>query len=291
MNQNLAQSDKAQDLYSESEISLKDILRFLKGTYKIIAIANLVGIGTAVAYLTVTPKQYVATAQIAMAQIGVTNNNKNDSLNTLGINIEEPSLVIARLSQPTSFPPQVLSNCGIDAGATLVKSIKLAPPKGVTYVLELKTFANSPQEAMTCANAIFELIKATQAKIVVPYIEQAKTKLADDEERLAKARDLILKADKLGLNMGVVYLSTRDEIRFLLDEIAAHKSAAIINQGRPTRLISPIYASNTPISPKKSIVLAGGLFGGLFLGLLIALAYQALIKLNANTKEQGHGKH
>jgi polyferredoxin len=27
------------------------------------------------------------------------------------------------------------------------------------------------------------------------------------------------------------------------------------------------------------------------LGLLIALAYQALIKLNANTKEQGHGKH
>lgn len=87
------------------EISLVDILQFLKGAYKTILILGAVGLVIAVAYLTVTPKQYEAVAQIAMAQISAANNN---NLNLLGINIEEPSLLIARLAQPTSFPASAL---------------------------------------------------------------------------------------------------------------------------------------------------------------------------------------
>lgn len=138
-----------------NEISLIDILRFLKGAYKTILILGAAGLVIAAAYLAVTPKQYEAVAQVAMAQIGAANNN---NLNPLGINIEEPSLLIARLSQPTSFPAQVLSPCGVDEGAnataTLSKSIKLAPPKGVANVVEVKTFGQSPEAALTCAQTI-----------------------------------------------------------------------------------------------------------------------------------------
>ena len=223
-----------------------------------------------------------------MAQISAANNN---NLNPLGINIEEPSLLIARLSQPTSFALQVLRSCGIDEGispgSTLAKSIKLSIPKGVVNVVELKTFGSSPQVAQACGEAIFELIKATQAQIVAPYIEEAKIKLADDQERLEKARDLVAKADKSGSAMGAVYLSTRDEIRFLLDEITALKNVVTSNQSRATRLIAPIYASDTPIAPKKRVVLATGLFGGLVLGLMLALARQMWIKLKADMQGQG----
>ncbi|MBU3589065.1 hypothetical protein ICN25_03080 [Polynucleobacter sp. 80A-SIGWE] len=269
------------------EISLIDILCFLKGTYKIILTLGATGLVIATAYLAVTPKQYEAVAQIAMAQVGATNSGNNSPL---GINIEEPPLLISRLSSPASFPSMVLGICGVDEGpnsaAMLSKSIKLMSPKGVANVIELKTFGKSPEAASSCAQAIFELIKATQAQIVAPYIADAKMRLDDDIERLSKAKELVAKADKLGSTAGVSYLLTRDEIRFLLDEIAVLKNVVIGNQIRVTRLIAPIYASDTPTAPKKWLALVAGLFGGLFLGLILALACKSWIKLKADGQEQ-----
>ncbi|QWD46243.1 hypothetical protein G6659_01640 [Polynucleobacter paneuropaeus] len=265
------------DLASEQEeISLLDILRFLKSAYKVILVFGALGITLSIAYLAITPKQYEATAQIAMAQIGTANTN----INPLGTNIEEPALLVSRMSLPTSYTPQTIAACGLDdssnAGAILSKSIKLVPAKGVANVVELKTFGPSQEVAVSCANAIFELIKATQFLILMPYIDEAKMKLVDDAGRLAKAKDLVAKADKSGSVMSAAYLSTRDEIRYLLDEVTALKNVVTSNQNRATHLIAPIYASDLPISPKKSIALAGGLFGGLFLGLLIALTRQMI---------------
>lgn len=274
---------------TDDEISLIDILRFLKGAYKTILILGAAGLAIATAYLAVTPKQYEAVAQIAMAQISSANNNKNNNLNPLGVNIEEPSLLISRLTQPTSFPEQVLGTCGIEEGANLAKSIKLAPPKGVANVVELKTFGGSPEAASTCAQAIFGLIKTTQAEIVAPYIADAKVKLDDDMERLQKAKELVAKADKSGSAIGAAYLSTRDEIRFLLDEIASLQSIVISNQSRATRLIAPIYASDTPVAPKKRVVLMAGLFGGLFAGLLIALTRLMWARLKSGLQEELQG--
>lgn len=275
---------------AENEISLLDILRFLKGAYKTILILGVVGLVIATAYLAVTPKQYEAVAQIAMAQISAANNN-NNNLNPLGINIEEPALLIARMAQPTSFTPQVISGCEMEgqanSGMLLAKSIKLAPPKGVANVVELRTFGKSPEAALSCAQAIFNLIKSTQALIVAPYIEEAKIKLKDDEDRLAKAKDLVAKADKSGSAMGAAYLSTRDEIRFLLDEITALKNVVTSNQNRVTRLMAPIYASDNPVAPKKRVALAAGLFGGLFAGLILALARLMWTRLKSEMQNQG----
>ncbi|QWD78278.1 Wzz/FepE/Etk N-terminal domain-containing protein [Polynucleobacter sp. MWH-Svant-W18] len=267
---------QAQD---ESEISLLDILRFLKGAYKTIFVFGVLGIALSIAYLAITPKQYEATAQIAMAQIGTANVN----VNPLGTNIEEPALLVSRMSLPTSYTPQTIAACGLDdsgnAGAIPSKSMKLAPAKGAANVVELKTFGPSQEAALSCANAIFELIKTTQSQILMPYIEEAKSKLADDEVRLAKAKDLVARADKSGSVMSAAYLSTRDEIRYYLDEITALKNVVTSSQNRMTHLVAPIYASDLPISPKKRMALAGGLFGGLFLGLLIALARQVITRI------------
>ena len=267
------------DINGDQEISIIDILRFLKSAWKTIAIAGLAGIVLSIVYLAITPKQYEATAQIVMAQLGTTNNNPNP----LGVNIEEPALLVSRMSLPTSFTPQTMAACGLadisNSGATLAKGIKLALAKGVANVVELKTFGPSQEAALSCANAIFELIKTTQSQILMPYIEESKIKLADDEARLAKAKDLVARADKSGSVMSAAYLSTRDEIRYLLDEITALKNVVASNQNRMTRLVAPIYASDLPISPKKRMALAGGLFGGLFLGLLIALARQMIARV------------
>lgn len=270
------------DLNGDSEISLIDILRFLKNAWKAIAIFGALGIALSIAYLAITPKQYEASVQITMAQIGAANNN---NISPLGVNVEEPALLISRLSFPTSFTPEAMAACGLqdhaNTDASLSKSIKLTAPKGVASVVELKTLGPTPQAAQECVVAVFELIKITQAQIVTPYIEQAKGKLADDEERLQKAKDLVARFDKSGSAMSASYLTTRDEIRYLLDEITALKNLITSNQNRATRMVAPIYASGVPISPKKRMILATGLLGGLFLGLLIALARQIVLKLKS----------
>jgi LPS O-antigen subunit length determinant protein (WzzB/FepE family) len=270
---------------SQDEISLIDILRFLKGAYKTILVFGILGTVAAIAYLAITPKQYEATVQIAMAQISSTNNNNNNNISPLGVNIEEPALLILRLSSPSSLTPEAVAACGLqdqeNAALALTKAIKLTIPKGAANVVELKTFGESAQIAQDCALGVFELIKTTQAQIVAPYIEEAKNKFADDQERLQKAKEVVARSDKSGAAMSASYLSTRDEIRYLLDEITTLKNIVISNQNRATRMVAPIFASDAPIAPKKRMVLAAGVLGGLFLGVLIALARQIVLKLKS----------
>jgi len=281
MTQNSPNSQNTQQ-FQEGEISLLDIFVFLKRSYKLIVLIGLLDIAASIGYLLIAPKQYQASAQIQMAQISAANNN-NNNINPLGVNIEEPSLLIARLSSPTSYTAEITKSCGLDsakdAQAILSKSVKLTIPKGVANVVDLKIIGASPEASINCAQAVFDLIKTTQAQIIKPYIEEAKATLLDSQERLAKAQDLVMKADKSGSAMGAAYLSTRDEIRFLLDEITALKNVVASNDNRATRLVAPIYASDDPIAPKKRNVLLVGLFGGLFLGFLIAFGRQIIPKI------------
>jgi LPS O-antigen subunit length determinant protein (WzzB/FepE family) len=287
MNQNSSGRIGSQDQTNGSEISLVDILIFLKRSYKLIALIGILGVAASIGYFLITPKQYQASAQIQMAQIGVANNNNNNNnnINLLGINIEEPGLLIVRLSSPTSYTAEVTKACGLnsakDAQLILSRSLKFTIPKGVVNVVDLKVIGTSPEASINCAQAVFDLIKTTQAQIVKPYIDEANTKLLDNQERLAKAQDFIMKSDKSGSAMGAAYLSTRDEIGFLLDQSTALKNVVVSTDQRVTRLVAPIYASDDPIAPKKNNVLLTGLFGGLFLGLLIAVGRQLIPSLTA----------
>lgn len=172
MNQNSSGRIGPQEQINDSEISLLHILVFLRRSYKLIALIGILGVAASFGYLLVTPKQYQASAQIQMAQIGAANSNNN--INPLGVNIEEPALLIARLSSPTSYTAEITKACGIDlakdAQAILSKSVKLTIPKGVANVVDLKIVGTSPEASINCAQAVFDLIKNTQSQIIKPYI-------------------------------------------------------------------------------------------------------------------------
>ncbi|QWD20091.1 hypothetical protein G6689_01615 [Polynucleobacter paneuropaeus] len=218
------QNTHHQTLDIAHEISLLDILRFLKSAYKTILVFGALGLAIAIAYLVITPNRFEAVAQIQMAQTSGANNNiNNNNLNSLGINVEEPALLIARLSSPSSFSAGVIAACGQQAQSNpalaTAQTIKLAPIKGISNVVELKTVGPTSEAASICAQAIFELIKTSQAQIQAPYLEEAQTRLTEDGIRLDQAKALVAKADKSGAAMSAVYLSARDEIKYLLNEI------------------------------------------------------------------------
>ena len=105
---------------SDSEISLLDILIFLKGAWKPIINAGILGLVVSSLYLLLTPNQYEAVANIQMARIPAPNNS--------GGTIEEPAALIARMSLPNNLDDVVMSSCGIenqtDSVAKLSKVVK-----------------------------------------------------------------------------------------------------------------------------------------------------------------------
>ncbi len=259
----------------EDEISLLDILLFFKNEYQFIIGFTLLGFVGVALYLWTVPKQYEVIGQIKMAQIAnLNNNNNNNNVSPLGVNIEEPQALIARMAIPTTYPKETITLCGLaeqkDGGSVLAKKVKLSLPKGVGGTVDLEIRDTSREVAEACANAIFELVKTSQAQLIAPYIEEASKKLVIEKERLSRATEFIARADKSGSAVSAAYLATRDEIRYLLDQISTLQAVINGNESRAARLVAPLFVKE--VLPEKRIgrLLLGLLLGG-FLGTLLAL--------------------
>ncbi len=266
----------------EEEISLKDIVDFLVKSWKVIFLTGILGLVGSITYLWVTPNQYQATAQIQMAQISANSNNNNNNTNPLGVNIEDPNLLMTRLKLPTTYSTKEIKACGFESSDSpseaLVTAAKFSAVKGVGSMIELKINRDSKEAAIVCAQSLFENIKASQNEIIEPFIEEAKALLAKYQDRLTNSQSLVARADKSGAALSAAYLANRDEVKFLTEEILRLNTFITTGDTRQAKLISPIYASDLPVAPKKRISLIAGLFAGLFLGLLLMLCkrgYQA----------------
>lgn len=261
----------------EPQISFFSVLSFLKGAYKTIAIATLFGVMLTVGYLIVTPQKYEASALISMAQLNMSQQN------SLGVNIEDSSMLIVRLTKPTSFSKQNISDCGTagmdDPYLALMKNVSIDISNGSKNIVNLIVYANTSEAASFCAHSIYEQIKITQAQMISPYLEEAKLKLANYEAQLVRAKELNAKADKYNPEfIGATYLSARDEIRYLLTQITATKDLINSSHHLATKLVSPIYSSQIPVAPVKRVVLTAGLVGGFLFGVLVALIMQLFIE-------------
>jgi hypothetical protein len=204
-----------------------------------------------------------------MAQI-----SSNNNTNPLGVNVEDPNLLVARMKLPSSYSQESVKACGYESKQTslegLAKMVKLSLVKG-TQMVELKVLGLSQAQAVQCAESILETIKQSQKIIAAPIIEDAQLKLAKHSKTLQEAQGFILRADKSGSSMSAAYLSTRDEVKFLTDETIRLNDLITSANSRQTKLVSPIYSPENKVSPKRANALVAGLFAGLFLGLLLML--------------------
>jgi LPS O-antigen subunit length determinant protein (WzzB/FepE family) len=267
-------SDSYSNQAPEDEISIKDIVDFLLESWKAILATGLVGLLGAAGFIVFTPSQYEATAQIQMAQIAPNNNS-----NPLVVNVEDPNLLMARLKLPSSYTEDEIKACGLQdlklPAESLANTAKLSPVKGVSSIVELKIRLESKDQAVSCAQSLFENIRDSQNNIVKPYIEEAKALLTKYQARLTEAQSLVARADKSGSALSAAYLANRDEVKFLTDESIRLNNLISAGDTRQAKLVAPIYASDIPVFPKKKISLLVGLLAGLFLGVLFVMMRKA----------------
>ncbi len=259
---------------SEKEITLSDLVYFFLESWKRLILSVVLGILGATIYIGLTPNQYQATAQIQMAQISINNNanagtNSNTGTNSFIVNVEDSNSVMARLKLPTAYSTEEIKACGLETSEApfekLASIIKFSGVKGGA-VIELKINLNSKEIAISCAQALFENIKRYQNQIIKPDIEEAKVLLLKNNDRLANLQILIAEADKFGPANLAAYFSSRDEVKFLLQEVLRLNSFIAMADSKQTKLLSPIYVPASPVFPNKKIIILIGVMTGLFLG-------------------------
>jgi capsular polysaccharide biosynthesis protein len=279
-NRVLTMSDQSFSQTLEDEISLNDIIDFLMESWKTIIGVGLLGLLGSVVFLAVTPNQYEAVAQIQMAQISANNKNNNNNTNPLGVNVEEPNLLMARLKLPTTYSAAEIKACGLEDQKMPAESLesisKFSAVKGVSSIVELKIRMESREQAVLCAQALFENIRESQNQIIKPYIEEAKVLLTKYQARLKETQELMTRADKSGAALSATYLANRDEVKFLTDESIRLNTFVTGGDVRQAKLVSPIYSSVVAVSPNKKISLMIGLLAGLFSGLFLVMFRKVL---------------
>lgn len=253
-------SDKYFNQVPEDEISIRDIIDFLLDSWKAILATGLIGLLGAAGFVTFTPSQYEATAQIQMAQIGPSNTNH------LSVNVEDPSLLMVRLKLPSSYSEDQIRACGLQdlklPAESLVNIVMLSPVKGANSIVQLKIRLESKDQAVSCTQSIFEYIRDSQNNIVKPFIEEAEALLLKYQARLSELQSQIDGVDKSGS-------------AFLTEEIIRLNNLISAVDRRQARLIAPIYASDIPVFPREKIALLAGMLAGLSLGILFVMARKA----------------
>lgn len=258
----------------EDKLSLNNAIDFLADSWKLILGVGVIGLLSASVFLWVTPSQYEAVVQIKLAQINV----KNDT-NFFGKDLEDVNNVVARFRLPSAYSVEEMKACNLANGQvpndSIVSLVKMSVIKSSTSTIQLNIRMNSKEHLVGCTQAIYERIRESQAEILAPFIEKSRALLLVYQARLREIRGLINRADNSDHALTAAYLTGRDELIFLSNEIIRLNN--IINSSflLQTKMVNPVYISDVPVFPKKNHSLLIGLLAGVFLGVLFVFVSQA----------------
>jgi uncharacterized protein involved in exopolysaccharide biosynthesis len=258
----------------EDEISLKDIIDFLSESWKEIALSGIVGGLLATGYVFITPPQYQAVANIQVARVA-------------GSDVEAPSTLVEKLKMPMYYSTESYSACNvmdtIEPGAVIAKNIKPTLSK-TAPIISFSFKEDSPDSAKKCLESVLNDVRKSQNLLAKPILESKKNQLTNLKQKLDSAERIIKNLPNENSNFDftdskfsvftlllATSLSRENEIKDLLNQINDLEIALSEPVTRETFLTTPIYSPKQKVSPKRALILMGGLVTGLFLGLFFMI--------------------
>ena len=254
----------------DDEISLVDILLFLKASGGNIVKSTSVCLLAGGVYYFSVPKMYEASATIELAMVG-------------GVSVETPSILLEKMKLPLYFSPVTHQACGSDGGLSSQAKFfdKIKPSINKTAPLvSFVTQAPSTQEAKACLNAAIAEVSNNQDVIAKPLLQQKKQKLQQlsDQLKLTEEFGKIIAAPKGNSNASVAQFSaqtlsrsfsTANAIEDLRSQIGTLENALIAPQTHSVALASSVFATEVPLNKRPLFTLGFCLALGVFLGLMV----------------------
>lgn len=255
----------------EDELSLWDIVNFLKEGWRCLAGGLVAGLVGAVGFVLMSPVQFEATAVIQPATVGMPTTTSTMK----GAEVEPVAQTLERLKLATFYSEALVQTCQAPSALALTGGVTISQVKG-NSLIQVSYRAPSTAVAEGCVNAVVAQLADSQAAMAAPLIKTMEEQLALTRTLLAKAESFqgqlekraITSSDGASLLM-LSILSKREEIVRLEKSMIEQKIQLSAPLTQPVQLLEPIYAPEKAVAPKKMPVLAGGLFGGLVLGGLV----------------------
>jgi capsular polysaccharide biosynthesis protein/Mrp family chromosome partitioning ATPase len=249
---------------------LGDYLSVLRRRWRIVLFFAGLGTLAAVTFVTVAPKDYLATASVFVnANAATANQAIGGRTGGIAVNMDNEAQIVKSdsVSQPAA---KALHSRKLPA--QLTQQVTVNVPANTT-VLQISCSSGSASWAATCAQAFAKAYLATregQARNKVLF--EIRQLQAREGPLLEKAIQLRAQARAAGRRVSRQRIS--DEIKSNNAQLAALRLDISTLGGsvnyNPGYVLTPAIPPTAPSSPKTLLDLAGGLFAGLLLGLLLA---------------------
>lgn len=260
---------------SGAEISLKDIVKYLRRNKWLILSWGFAGLLLSTAYVLMAPTKYEARWQMQMAQFIISNSNSISNGYSL-TNIEEPVVMIQRLRFPTSYPVEVQQICGMpkneEFGEYLGGVLEVQAIKNVANAVEMKVRSSNPDQAKKCAGAIADMLVEQQGGLIDDRFAGRQEQMQQYQQalRAGEQEEKLEKNNKSELG-NLDYLVKVDKLSWLRTRMDALQEEAMLSKRHPSKVTVPIMVSKKAVSPKVGLLLLLGLSFGLLIGVTHSL--------------------
>lgn len=166
----------------EGEIKLADVIAFFAKWWKLILGTGAVGAIAAVIFTNSQSPLYQAKALVLVAEkpyifvedkhgltpLSYSSSRKMESQEIL---LESPHILLERLTIPTTYPSEIISECQFSSQDELLLHIKDTSADLNKGTFRFSVLHHSPKLATQCAEALFRMIQSQEAELAKTMIE------------------------------------------------------------------------------------------------------------------------
>lgn len=258
---------------ADDEIGVRDIVQFFKQGKRWIIGTFLVCLLLGGTYVLLVPPRYEASANIEMATVA-------------GTPVEAPNILAEKLKLPLYYSAGTYKVCGVEGelpspGQFLANQLKPVVNKNAPIV-SVKFRAKTTSDAKKCLESVIVDVKKSQNSLSKPIIDKKNVQLQTLLQKLKDAENLLTLLTESQVKFGIndskssvdtmllaTVLAKESEIKDLRNQINEMQISLTEPHTRNTTLVTPIYASDSKVEPKRALVMLFSAFGGLLLGVLL----------------------
>ena len=286
-----------EQLTDDDEISLMDIFDFLvdgwKTVFSILFVGSSIGIVTSM----VLPEQFEAKALIESAKVASLTNSTNSTY------VESITVLAEKMRSPTYYDSKTLAVC-VNEGEggnleALAKSLNANVARNSNFV-SVSYRAESRENAVRCLEQVLEIAIARQKTLadanltsVLSSLENLKKK-ADELRKTVKQLESDRGAQFKFKNIeysaaALITVTLQSKVQELLateNQISASESMLKPPNTQDAKFVTPIFASEQRVSPRRSQIVMLSAIGSLFLGVLILFLRKAIVSIKKQREER-----
>lgn len=276
----------AEEKQLNEELSLFDIMIFLRKNYRILLGGAAIGAVLGLCIALLLPAEWEASALVRVGQSG----NTDKALNSIEPVLIEPALQVVDRIKNKSFQNEVMKKIGLpqdendDKNKLSRNTLKVKLEKSDLISINIRSL--SADSAKLHLDTVVNQLKSIHTKMLAPTTNRWHQELSTiqlelkrssiDLERLTKSLDS--RSESLNPSsfaqaalVSNIMIAREEELRDFRDRKLILEEMLSPERTFVTAVIGQIEVSNKAVYPKKSFFAIAGLIIGLFLGVVLSI--------------------